>query len=160
MDLAGSLGDTHGASSDNANWLYLKLRECYESILDSSDSVEVRTLVMQRLNNLRSIGGELSDAVITDTGKTVQSSISTIREALSVESDSTTLNSNFPQQSEINALPESPEKQYFFALLSLRSSTDNQGCLDALRYLESAISQDSENIIYRTLVEIIHDAID
>ena len=160
MNLANLLGGNESVSSDAATWLYIRLKECYESILLSADSDEVRSLTKQRLDNLNKIGRGLQDTGTTDTGNTVQSSLSAIREALSVEDVSVPINSGFPRQSEINALPESPEKQYLLALLSLRGNTGNQGCVNALRYLESAINQDPANIVYRTLAEAIHDAID
>ena len=160
MNLTELLGGSSGASSENTVWLYTRLKECYELTVASTSSNEVRTLVNQRLDNLTAIGESFPDTGLTDTGNTVQSSVSLIREAFSIEDDSAPLNSGFPRQLEINALPESPEKQYFLALLSLRSNTGNQGCLNALRYLENAINQEPANIIYRTLAEAIHGAIE
>ena len=160
MNLTEMLGSSSGASSETMVWLYTRLKECYELIIDSADSNEVRALAKQRFDNLTAIGDGFFDIDLTDTGNTVQSSISLIREALSIEEDNAPLNSGFSRQSEINALPESSEKQYVFALLSLRSNTGNFGCLNALRYLENAISQEPANIVYRTLAETIHDAIE
>ena len=161
MNFTGLFGDNNDSRPEIAVWLYTRLKECYELTAESATSEEVRILAQQRLRNLISISEGLPDSTaITYTGITVQSSVSMIREALSNEDDSVPFTNGFPRLSEFNALPDSPVKQYFLALLSLRSDTGNQGCSNALRQLESAMNQEPWNIIYRTLAEAIYDAVD
>ena len=136
---------------------YARLKECHELVADLAPSGEVRQLSAKRLDSLEAYPVDIG---LTDTGDSVQTSISLIREALSIEDVGTPLDSVFPRQSEINSLPESPLRQYFLALLSLRGNTGNQGCINALRYLERALASEPANIVYRALYEAIADAID
>ncbi|MCL2672278.1 MAG: hypothetical protein FWF10_09640 [Clostridiales bacterium] len=156
MNLSELLG-VSGASAENAIWLYTRLRECYELAANTADSAEARNLAHQRLHNLRRFGEGFPDTGLTDTGKSTQTSLSVIRETLSLEDERGSLNTPFPRQAEINALPESAEKLYLLALLSLRGDNGAQGCANALQYLEGALSLEPANIIYRTLAAALHE---
>lgn len=160
MNLKELFRGTNGETSQNIAWTYTRLKECYELMDSSAQSIEVRTLSRKRLSNLHEIGAGLPEEDTFSSIDSVQSSLSLIRTALASEDVKTSTSASFSQQTKINSLPESSEKNYLLALLALRGDTGNQGCLNALRFLERAIGEEPSNIIYRTLAEAIHRAVD
>lgn len=75
--------------------------------------------------------------------------------ALSEETIGGVISSVFSKQAEVNAMPESAEKNYILALLALRSGMNDEGRIAAIDYLIKAHEDSPNDPRIRTLMLIL-----
>ena len=143
-----------GAAYTDADKVVLK--ECYTLAEQSCTDEISREVISARSSELRVSRGHAdaySDTAYVDTEMTV---ISRIMENLSVQPlDGNTGSLAGSPGYALSELPESAEREYLYALLSLAYERGNQQRLDALRHIATAISYDSGDPRFIALFDIL-----
>ena len=117
-----------------------QLKECYElAVLYAND--EMAKNVLREKAKLIEIPTDYiptqDDAVYMESEMQI---LSDAMYALALEGSTSSLNAGFKYKNKIDSLPESGEKEYMLALLSLRKGTAESNRIEALGHLMAALA--------------------
>lgn len=135
-----------------------QLKECYElaSQFEKLDTAkEVLREKSKKLDIPMNYSPVQTDAVYQETEMQI---VSEALYQLSLEGFSASEKSTFKNAHKINSLPNSAEKEYVLALLSLRNGTNESQRLDALRHISVALSFSPNDPRFITLASVLQEA--
>ena len=141
---------------------YLRLLDSYKITATFAEDQEIANIAKAKLNQLVAAGHECglnNECFEAEETMTPQTNISSIKLALnSSKSDVSKLRgSNISGR--IDSLPESAEKHYLKAVVSLKIDSSFQGCQNAVKELHSAVKLDPTNSAYTSLLDAISEQI-
>ena len=162
MDIYQILRVRKNADKSELQAKYLRLIDTYQMTATFAEEQEIADIAQNKLNRLLSAGKECglySECPESDTVNTPQTNISLIKLALnSSRSDASKLKgSNI--SGKIDLLPESAEKHYLKAIVTLRLDSSFQGCQTAVLELHNAIKMDPTNEAYTGLLDAVSEQI-
>lgn len=128
------------------------LEECYSLSINYIDDDTAKMLIRDRLNNSRKLK---QCNQYQNKPNSIQETFTSALLALSEESISNLTLDVFSKQSNVNDMEECAEKNYLLALLTLRSGMDDEGRIEATKYLEKAHNQSPNDPRIRTLELIL-----
>ena len=162
MDIYQILRVRRNADKSELQAKYLRLLDTYQMTATFAEDQEIADIAQKKLESLLAAGKECglySECPESDTVITPQTNISSIKLALnSSRSDASKLRgSNI--SGKIDTLPESAEKHYLKAIVTLRLDSTFQGCQTAVSELHNAITLDPTNEAYTGLLDAVSEQI-
>lgn len=145
------MGTVNNSIKDHASLL----KECYELAEQIVSTDEAREVIRSRKRKvIASKDFKLASDNI-NYPNSFQQIVSSITSALAREGAAVAARESFSFQSELNALPDSADKEYLLALFSLRNGTNETQQVDALRHITVAISRSPNDPRYLALAEVL-----
>lgn len=139
---------------------YTRMFDTYQLTATFAEDPEIARIAQLKLDQLIKEGKKANlhaDACEARGVDSAQVQISTIRLALnSSKADPSKLRSS-NISGKIDALPESAEKHYLRAVVSLRIDSSFRGCQNAVNELQRAVKMDSSNTAYPALLDAISE---
>lgn len=135
-----------------------QLKECYE-LAAQFEKIDTAKEVLREKSKKLDISMNYSpvqtDAVYQETEMQI---VSEALYGLSLEGFSVSEKTTFKYAHKINNLPNSAEKEFVLALLSLRNGTNETQRLDALRHISAALNFSPNDPRFNALANILQEA--
>ena len=128
------------------------IEECYSLSIKSVNNEIAKNLISDRLRNSKKIEKNIQYQSKPDS---VQEKFTLALLELSSESIGGSPSGFFSKQSDVNDMEECAEKNYLLALLALRSEMNEEGRIQAGKYLDRALAQSPNDPRIRTLALIL-----
>ena len=163
MDIYQILRVRKDAKKDELQAKYLKLLESYQMIVTFAENEEVLEIAKEKLEQLLSAGKEYGLHNECSEKQKVFSSqidIGTIKLALNSNGSDITKLKSSNISGKIDSLPESAEKHYLKAVVSLKIDSTLKGCQSAISELHKAVKFDPTNEAYIGLMDAIGEQIE
>lgn len=163
MDIYQILRMSKDADKDELQEKYLRLLESYQMIVTFAENEEVQEISKKKLEQLITAGKEYGIHNERSKNQKVFSSqveIGTIKLALNSNGSDITKLKSSNISGKIDSLPESAEKHYLKAVVSLKIDSTLKGCQGAISELHKAVKLDPTNEAYIGLMDAISEQIE
>lgn len=134
---------------------YFQLKECYDLAAQFEKSNAAKNVLREKLKRLPFPKNNIPLQITVSYPETEMQILSEAVYELANESVNTAGRTAFKYTDKINALPNSAEKEYVLALLSLRSGTDVTHQLDAHKHISAALRYSPNDPRYIALSNIL-----
>lgn len=138
---------------------YDQLKECYELAVRFEKNDKAKDVIREKIKRLE----DQKDNIIQEYADTIHSEhemeiLSDIICVLASEDSTYSDNLEMMFSHKINSVPDSAEKEFVLALLSLRSGTNETQRLEAVRHLSAALNYSPDDPRFIALVTVLQEA--
>lgn len=138
---------------------YGQLKECYELAVRFENNDKAKDVIREKIKRLE----DQEDNIIQEYADTFYSKhemeiLSEIICVLASEDFMSSHNSDITFYHKINSVPDSAEKEFVLALLSLRSGTNETQRLEAVRHLSAALNNSPDDPRFIALFTVLQEA--
>lgn len=147
--------------ADVNNWDSIEafqLKECYDLAAQFEKLDTARSVLRERSKKIDIPENYIPVQANASYPESEMQVVSEAIYGLTLEGFAASENTGFKYAHKIDGLPDSAEKEYVLALLSLRNGTNETQRLEALRHISVALSYSPNDPRYIALADILKDA--
>ncbi len=162
MDIYHMLRLTKSATAEEVQQRYSRVTESYRLVAACAEDEDVAKLANAKLSAMRSEGlkmGLEEDKIETAFEASEQTELSAIRRLLNSSNGNATILNGSNIDGKLNQLPDSGEKYYLKAIVTLKTDSSLKGCEKAVEYLRKALTYDPSNSAYLGIMDAIAEEI-